>query len=59
MNQQRSATVRAGVADGMVSSLHIEEDYFWPSIVNAAAWPGGTSLVLAILRSFAVMLKSV
>src|ERR1700738_3655526 len=26
--RQRSATVRAGVADGIVSSLHIEEGYF-------------------------------
>ena len=53
--RQRSATVRAGVADGIVSSLHIEEGYFLASIVNAAAWPGGTSLVSAILRSFAIM----
>jgi hypothetical protein len=30
-----------------------------PPIVNAAAWPGGTSLVLAMLRSFAIMLESV
>jgi hypothetical protein len=53
--RQRSATVRTGVADGIVSSLHIEEGYFLASIVNGAAWPGGTSLVLAILRSFAIM----
>jgi len=26
--RQRSATMRAGVADGIVSSLHIEEGYF-------------------------------
>jgi hypothetical protein len=26
--RQRSATVRAGVADGIISSLHIEERYF-------------------------------
>ena len=57
--RQRSTTVRTGVADGIVSSLHIKEAIFWPSIVNAAAWPGGTSLVLAILRSFAILLESV
>ncbi len=32
--RQRSATVRAGVADGMVSSLHVEEAIFWPSIIK-------------------------
>jgi hypothetical protein len=26
--RQRSATMRAGVADGIVFSLHIEEGYF-------------------------------
>ena len=58
--RQRSATVRATVANGIISSLDIEEgDILWPSTVNAAAWPGGTSLAAAILMSFAIMLESV
>ena len=55
----RSATVRAGVADGMVGSLHVEEGYFLAFYCELTGLAGGTALVLAILRSFAIMFESV
>ena len=59
--RQRSATVRACVADGIVSSLYIEEGYFLAfdcERSRLARWHV-LGLSLAILRSFAIMLESV
>jgi hypothetical protein len=52
--RERSATVRACVADGIVSSLHIEEGYFLAFDCERGRLAGYTSSVLAILRSFAI-----
>jgi hypothetical protein len=57
--RQRSATMRACVADGVISSLHIEEGYFLALDCERSGFAGCTSLVLAILRSFAIELESV
>ena len=51
--------MRAGVADGMVGSLPVEEGYFLAFYCELTGLTGGTALVLAILRSFAIMLESV
>ncbi len=49
---QRSATVRAGVADGIVSSLHIEEGYFLAFDCERSHLAGWQVLGLAILEEF-------
>jgi hypothetical protein len=50
--RQRSATVRAGVADGIVSSLHIEEGYFLAFDCERSHLAGWHVLGLAILEEF-------
>ena len=57
--RQRSATVRATVADGIISSFDIEEGDSLAFQVKAAAWPGVRSFVSAILISFGIVLESV
>ncbi len=52
MDQQRSATVRAGVADGMVSSLHIAEDYFLAFDCERSRLAGWYILGLSYLEKF-------
>jgi hypothetical protein len=50
--RQRSATVRAGVADGMVSSLHIEEGYFLAFDCERSRLAGWHVLGLSYLEKF-------
>jgi hypothetical protein len=50
--RQRSATVRAGVADGMVSSLHIEEGYFLALDCERSRLAGWHVLGLSYLEKF-------
>src|SRR6202022_3993060 len=50
--RQRSATVRAGVADGIVSSLHIEEGYFLAFDCERSRLAGYHVLVLSYLEKF-------
>jgi hypothetical protein len=53
--RERSATVRAGIANGIVSSLHIEERYFLAFDCERRRLAGGTSLASAILKRFAII----
>ena len=58
--RQRSTTVRATVADGIISSLDIEEgDSLAFQVEGAAAWPGVRSFLSVILISFGIVLESV
>jgi hypothetical protein len=50
--RQRSATVGAGVADGMVSSLHIEEGYFLAFDCERSRLAGWHVLGLSYLEKF-------
>ena len=50
--RQRSATVRAGVADGIVSSLHIEEGYFLAFDCERSRLAGWHVLGLSYLEKF-------
>ncbi len=50
--RQRSAKVRAGVADGMVSSLHIEEGYFLAFDCERSRLAGWHVLGLSYLEKF-------
>ena len=50
--RERSATVRAGVADGIVSSLHIEEGYFLLFDCERCRLAGWYVLGLSYLEKF-------
>jgi hypothetical protein len=50
--RQRSATVRAGVADGIVSSLNIEEGYFLAFDCERSRLAGWHVLGLRYLEEF-------
>ena len=50
--RQRSATVRAGVADGIVSSLHIKEGYFLAFDCERSRLAGWHVLGLSYLEEF-------
>src|SRR5258707_3960364 len=50
--RQRSATVRAGVADGIVSSLHIKEGYFLAFDCERSRLAGWHVLGLSYLEKF-------
>lgn len=55
----RSATVRAGVADGMVGSLHVEEGYFLASDCERSRLAWRHVFGLSYVEEFCHMLESV
>jgi hypothetical protein len=57
--RRRSTTVRTGVADGIVSSLHVEEGYFLASDCERSRLAGRHVLGLSYVEEFAIMLESV
>jgi hypothetical protein len=54
--RERSATVRAGIADGIVSSLHIEESYFLAFDGERSRLAGWHVLGLSYLDEFCHLL---